>query len=374
MSPSLLNKSIASLLLVLVFCAAQGQSGILNDAFTAAFQMLFSETRGLLATLNDDSSIAEKFEQWMAKYGRSYRSITERVNRFYIFKDNYEYIENFNNAENKSYKLGINEFADLTHDEFLAIYANNENIPGISSPLKITSRYQSRRSLADVPSSINWVERGAVTPIKNQASCGSCWIFSAVAATEGIVQIKTRELMSLSEQQVMDCNGVRNGCSGGWMTEAFNYIVQNEGVANDTIYPYQGKSLTCDTTLASEIAAQISGYEELPANNETALLEAVAQQPVSIVIDSTREGFQFYKSGVYTGECGTATSHAVTTVGYGTSEDGIKYWLLKNSWGTTWGEDGYMRIQRDVSDPRGLCGIAQKSSYPVFYETKSSRR
>ncbi|XP_038688831.1 zingipain-2-like [Tripterygium wilfordii] len=367
MSPSLLNKSIASMLLVLVFCAAQGQSGILDDAFTVAFDKVFSETRGLFAALKDDSSIAEKFEQWMAKHGRSYNSITERVNRFYIFKDNYEYIENFNKAKNKTFKLGINAFSDLTNDEFLAMYAgSNLNIPAISSPLNTTSRYQNRRSLADVPSSINWVEKGAVTPIKNQGSCGSCWTFSVIAATEGIVQIKTGELLTLSEQQILDCNFEYYGCHGGSIIAAYDYIVRNKGIANGTTYPYEGKKLTCNTALASEITAQISNFEILHANDEGALLEAVAQQPVSVVIDTRGRTFQHYHSGVYTAPCGTLPNHAITAVGYGTSEDGIKYWLLKNSWATTWGEDGYMRIKRDDSNSYGHCGIAMHSIYPVF--------
>ena len=165
----------------------------------------------------------------------------------------------------------------------------------------------------------------------------------------------------------MDCdiNDGNNGCNGGLMTRAFQYVIDNGGITTEENYPYMAVDGSCDTDRASSSAATISGYENVPANDESSLLQAVTNQPVSVGIDGGGQDFQHYSSGVFTGPCETRMTHAVTAIGYGTAEDGTKYWLVKNSWGTTWGEQGYMRIQRDVGAPEGLCGIAKLASYPT---------
>lgn len=165
----------------------------------------------------------------------------------------------------------------------------------------------------------------------------------------------------------MDCdvNGEDQGCDGGLMDNAFDFIINNGGLTTEANYPYQGTDDTCNTKKSSSPAATITGYEDVPANDEKALRKAVAHQPVSVAIDAGESAFQHYGGGVFTGECGTELDHGVTAVGYGTSSDGTKYWLVKNSWGTTWGENGYIRMQRDVEDGQGLCGIAMQASYPT---------
>lgn len=194
---------------------------------------------------------------------------------------------------------------------------------------------------------------------------GCCWAFSAVAAVEGITKIKTGELISLSEQEVLDCDTSGNrGCNGGIMNNAFQYIQQNQGLSTEADYPYQGEQGTCNSNNAASKGGAITGYDNVPSCSEAALLNAVANQPVSVGIEGDGFAFRSYSSGVFTGYCGTTINHAVTVVGYGTSDDGTKYWLLKNSWGTDWGDNGYIRIQRDVDAPEGLCGITKMASYP----------
>ncbi|OMO92540.1 hypothetical protein COLO4_17500 [Corchorus olitorius] len=263
-----------------------------------------------------EAAIADKHEQWMATYGRKYEHSLEKEKRFKIFKDNLEYIESFNKAGNKSYKLGLNEFSDLTRDEFLA------------------------------------------------AHTGACWAFSAVAAIEGITQIKTGNLISLSEQQILDCTTSGNlGCQGGYMMNAFEYVMQNQGISTGENYPYLAMQEVCDMQKSANPAAIISSYETVPQNDEEALLKAVANQPVSVaIVGSDNPGFINYQSGVFMEDCGTSHPHAITIVGFGTdSEDGTDYWLIKNSWGETWGEKAYIKIQRNM----GLCGLANYASYPV---------
>lgn len=189
-----------------------------------------------------------------------------------------------------------------------------------------------------------------------------------MAATEGIVQLATGKLYNLSEQELVDCDkgGFDEGCAGGYMESAFEFIVKNQGIANQTQYPYTGSDGNCTEEKTKPPAATITGYEIVPERDEEALLKAVANQPVSISIDGGGFDFQFYHTGVFTGDCGIELNHGVAAVGYNVSEDGIKYWIVKNSWGTGWGEEGFMRIQRDVLAKEGLCGLALDSSYPIY--------
>ncbi|XP_048141527.1 LOW QUALITY PROTEIN: senescence-specific cysteine protease SAG12-like [Rhodamnia argentea] len=187
------------------------------------------------------------------------------------------------------------------------------------------------------------------------------------AAIEGITMLKKGKLVSPSGQELVDCdvNGIDQGCEGGLMDSAFQFIRSKGGLTSEVNYAYQGVDGTCSTAKTVNIAASITRYQDVPANNEKALLQAVANQPVLVAIEGSGFSFQFYSGGVFTGSCRTSLDHAVTAVGYGTSSGGTKYWLLKNSWGTGWGESGYMRILRDVSSKTGLCGLAMEASYPT---------
>ncbi|KAK7830486.1 vignain [Quercus suber] len=304
-----------------------------------------------------DASLTQTHEEWIAKYGKVYKDAAEKERRFNIFNDN-----SFNAAGNRPYKLSINEFADQTNEEFKA----SRN--GYRSPrlLRLTKEASFRyENVTAVPASMDWVKKGAVTPIKDQGRCGSCWAFSTVAGTEGITQLTTGKLISLSEQELVDCDikGEDQGCEGGLMENGFEFIIQNGGIP--TIHTRELMGLVTLKRKPLMRLRFIKGYEKVPANSENVLLKAVANQTVSVSIEASGSAFQFYSSGVFTGECGTMLDHGVTAVGYGTTSDGTKYWLVKNSWGTSWGEEGYIRMQRDIKAKEGLCGIAMDSSYPT---------
>nr|P14518.1 RecName: Full=Stem bromelain; Flags: Precursor [Ananas comosus] len=211
-----------------------------------------------------------------------------------------------------------------------------------------------------VPQSIDWRDYGAVTSVKNQNPCGACWAFAAIATVESIYKIKKGILEPLSEQQVLDC-AKGYGCKGGWEFRAFEFIISNKGVASGAIYPYKAAKGTCKTDGVPN-SAYITGYARVPRNNESSMMYAVSKQPITVAVDANAN-FQYYKSGVFNGPCGTSLNHAVTAIGYG--QDSIIY---PKKWGAKWGEAGYIRMARDVSSSSGICGIAIDPLYPTLEE------
>ncbi|XP_042508580.1 cysteine protease XCP1-like [Macadamia integrifolia] len=307
--------------------------------------------------------LIELFESWMSKHGKVYKSIEEKLERFDIFKDNLEHIDE-RNKKVTSYWLGLNEFADLTHEEFKKTHL------GLKTDFDLPRRRESSmdfmyRDVEDIPKSVDWRKKGAVTHVKNQGECGSCWAFSTVAAVEGINQIVTGNLTTLSEQELIDCDKPNNnGCNGGLMDYAFSFIASNGGIYKDEDYPYLMEEGTCDEKKEDMEMVNISGYEDVPENDEKSLLKALAHQPISVAIEASGRDFQFYSAGVFNGYCGTDLDHGVTAVGYG-SEKGQDYIIVKNSWGPKWGEKGYIRMKRNTGKPKGLCGINKMASYPI---------
>ncbi|XP_057729600.1 vignain [Arachis stenosperma] len=316
--------------------------------------------------LASEDSLWELYERWRSHHTVT-RSMDEKLKRFNVFKANVMHVHNTNKMD-KPYKLKLNMFADLTNDEFRSSYAgsridHHRRFHGTLRGAKETFMYE---NVKDVPDSVDWRQKGAVTPVKNQGKCGSCWAFSTIAAVEGINQIKTGKLVSLSEQELVDCdNAINQGCNGGLMVYAFQYIKEKGGITTEENYPYKAVKGLCDTLKANDKAVSIDGHETVPANDEGALLKAVANQPVSVAIDAMGYDMQFYKEGVYNGTCTTHLNHGVTAVGYGVTNDGTKYWIVKNSWGDKWGEQGYFRMQRGVTQKEGQCGINMLASYPI---------
>uniref|UniRef100_A0ACD5YY44 Uncharacterized protein n=1 Tax=Avena sativa TaxID=4498 RepID=A0ACD5YY44_AVESA len=308
--------------------------------------------------------VLDLFSSWSAKHSKIYASPKEKVKRYEVFRQNLKHIVE-TNRRNGSYWLGLNQFADVAHEEFRASYLGlSTSLAGTNGTRAATTfRYE---NAMDLPWEVDWRKKGAVTPVKNQGDCGSCWAFSTVAAVEGINQITTGKLESLSEQELMDCdNTFDHGCGGGLMDFAFAYIMGNQGIHTDEDYPYLMEEGYCKGKQPQSKIVTISGYEDVPENSEASLLKALAHQPVSVGIAAGSRDFQFYKGGVFEeGSCGTELDHALTAVGYGSS-NGQDYIIMKNSWGTSWGEQGYLRIKRGTGKPEGVCDIYRIASYPT---------
>ncbi|CAL5061818.1 unnamed protein product [Urochloa decumbens] len=333
----------------------------------------------------EDMLMMDRFRSWQAAYNRSYATAAERLRRFEVYRRNMALIEATNRL-GLSYRLGETPFTDLTSDEFRATHtmprwrldaARQQQ----QQQLIITTRTGPVSEVAggrywnhtggdvDVPQSVDWRAKGAVTPVKDQKDCNTCWAFAAVAAIEGLHKIKAGKLVSLSEQEIVDCASPpgSNCNSEGNPGVAMEWVATNGGLTTESDYPYEDREGSCKLDKMRNHVVKISDAEEVEPNNEAALEAAVARQPVAVVVNSAPEIQQHYKSGVFHGPCDPEkTDHAVTVVGYGAEPHGLKYWIVKNSWGDWWGEKGYLRMERRVKDKRGMCGIATFSTFPVM--------
>ncbi|CAH1389743.1 unnamed protein product [Nezara viridula] len=310
-----------------------------------------------------DQNEDDEWNAYKSKYGKNYTTKEEDQLRKNIYFDNKLRIVKHNALHAngiKTYKLGINKFADLTSTEF------RKFMKGYKGEKKVIGELYTPPSNENLPSSVDWRQKGAVTPIKNQGQCGSCWAFSTTGSIEGQHFLKTGKLVSLSEQNLMDCSTAEGNesCGGGWMDQAFEYVKKNNGIDTEKTYPYKAEdSSTCKFNKAN-VGATITGYKDIESGSESALQSAVANVgPISVAIDASSFDFQLYSSGVYYEEdCSSEDlDHGVLAVGYG-SDNGKDYWLVKNSWGEDWGIDGYIKMTRNK---KNNCGIATKASYPL---------
>nr|AGT79959.1 cathepsin L2 [Sinohyriopsis schlegelii] len=321
---------------------------------------------GFLALgLSFNVELDDEWELYKTTYNKNYVQKEGLVRRF-IWEDNLKRVQQHNLEADRgvhTYWLGMNEYADMTTEEFVSTMNGFKYDASKTNCGKFT--FPSNLQLSDLPASIDWRTKGYVTPIKNQGQCGSCWAFSAVGSLEGQHFNKTKQLVSLSEQNLVDCSGKEGnmGCQGGLMDQAFKYIIVNKGIDTEASYPYKAQDQKCKFSQANVGATEVSCMD-IRSGSEADLQKAVATVgPISVAIDASHNSFQLYKHGIYSDpQCDPqALDHGVLAVGYGT-QDGKDYWLVKNSWGTSWGMQGYIMMARNKHN---MCGIATKSSFPT---------
>ncbi|KAI0495962.1 hypothetical protein KFK09_022269 [Dendrobium nobile] len=318
----------------------------------------FSSTDPAFLQALGTSFYATRFALFAQRYGKSYESVHELRRRFGIFKQNFEQIR-ATNRKGLSYSVSINQFADLTWEEFRASWLGGASL-NCSAGLKPKHILNKKK----LPKEKDWRKDGIVSPVKNQGDCGSCWAFSATGAIEAAFTQLTGKAISLSEQQLIDCSLKYNnfGCSGGFPSQAFQYIKDNGGIEAEKTYPYLAANGKCKFK-KENVRAKVIGSVNITQGDEDELKHAVGiVRPVTVGIDVVPD-FRFYKKGVFSSDtCGSSPddlNHAVLVVGYGV-EDGIPYWLIKNSWGKKWGDNGFFKIELG----KNMCGVATCATYP----------
>lgn len=346
------------------------------------------------------STLLERFEHWARDFKMDFHDKDHHENVFSKWAINDKFIEETNN-KNLTYTVGHNQFSGMDDDEFRSFLGlsgslgdrasikhkfdevkclygcvdHHKEVSKIDTIKCVTECFGSNSlGSTSIPESVNWVTNGGVTPVKNQGQCGSCWSFSTTGALEGAYFVKYGKLVSFSEQQLVDCDTRKNGgkdmgCNGGLMDNAFSWIEKNGGLCTEADYPYSSGTTktagSCETSCTVDSNSEIKSFVDVPAKSDADMMAALAQQPVSIAIQADQKSFQLYQSGVFTGDCGAKLDHGVLAVGYG-SLSGSDYYLVKNSWGNTWGDNGYIYLGRgsEFNSGSGQCGMLMQASYP----------
>jgi len=320
------------------------------------------------------------FSEWHGVFGENanpHSMLKTMENRKMAFIDNVEKIK-AHNSKNLAWRMGVNRFSDLTADEFSKLM----KFPTCRKHMNETHRLREARKQRKLPqvrnpknaATVDWrnnnnpLGKPAVTPVKNQGQCGSCWSFSSTGGVEGAWVVGGNSLVSLSEQELVSCDKQDSACNGGLMDYAFEYVKDN-GLTSEENYPYvsgNGQVPACDNSKVAQKVATISSYVDVQSSSEDALENALNIGPVSIAIEADQDSFQSYTSGVMTGTCGDSLDHGVLAVGYGHDQaSNLDYWIVKNSWGPSWGLDGYIYLERHISSSSGQCGLLLQPSYPV---------
>ena len=364
-------------------------------AIIALFIIANYEPQTIVDTLNDngfsalnqnyaisEEKIRDEFDSFISIYRRSYQNDLEYDRKYEVFRENYLKIHEHNkNSHITGYTLGMNKFGDLTLQEFSNAYLGyKSNLPKYYSAPKsynnkslFLNEGKTTQAIKElrIPARIDWRENGAVTPVQDQGNCTAGWAFSAIAALEGINKISQKSSEKLSEQQLIDCSSSKGnkGCSGGNITNAFDYI-KGEDLCTEANYNYTGKTESCKAWYRCFTSFMMKKYEAVPQNSKLAAYTAIAHQPIAVAVDANSTAWQFYQSGIMSSGCGTDLNHAVTTVGY----DSDTYWYfwkndyvnIKNSWGTGWGMGGYIKLATNSEDGAGTCGLYSNAFYPVL--------
>ena len=325
-------------------------------AIVVASVAYFEHKKGTTAMPDE---VVTAWTSWKQTNGRAYGADSEEKYRMQVFYENFQFVQNF---KDDMMTVALNGFADLTNAEFKKQFTGYKNQPSAQKNVRTLST-------ADVPDSMDWREHNAVTEVKNQGSCGSCWAFSTTGSMESRYFLANGTLPRLSEQQFVDCAKAQGneGCNGGMPDWAFEYA-KTTGIETESQYAYTGRDGKCS---ANKDGVKVVSYADVKKNSPSQLKAAVAQGPVSIGLDGAGLAFQLYFGGIVRFACGTSLDHGVLIAGYGSSNSMIfgktDYWIVKNSWGGSWGEKGYLRIKNNNKEGEmGICGINQAASYPIF--------
>jgi len=303
----------------------------------------------LVMTGATDAAMEAKFIEHIAFHSLSFGTVEEYKYRLNVFAAKDAEYEAINNSEEHTFKVAHNKFSTLTHDEYKKMMGRKgQNVEAKGS------RVEKQNGVEGV--TVDWRTKGAVNPVQDQGQCGSCWAFSSTAAMEGAHFITTGTLLKLSESQFVDCDTQSSGCNGGLEMWAFDYAEQT-ALELEVDYPYVARTESCKATAAKEAkGVTVAAYQHVPKDSVSALKSAIDAGPTCVSVDAANNYFQGYTSGILnTTSCGTNLDHAITAVGYGT-ESGQGYFIVRNSWGSSWGESGYIRISSDVTGD-GVCGI-----------------
>jgi len=297
----------------------------------------------------------------MQKFNKEYTD-EEFIQRFYIFKSNSDFIR-YENTLGRDWTLGINQYTDLTREEFKQLYLMDDFVVPTERkyPAELIKNVK-------VPPAIDWRTQGAVTEVKNQGTCKGGYAFSTTGAIEGIWKIAGNNLVSLSEQQLISCSSAygNRACSQGYPDYCYEYISALGGITSETIYPFTaGNNVvnSCIPTLASQRIARINGYYNVNANDPAQLIAAIVQQPISVGVEADQYVWQYYSGGIITSNCGNDINHFALVVAYNITAS-TPYYVVKNSWGSSWGMNGYVNIA--ITGHQGVCGIQIIPSYPTF--------
>lgn len=350
----------------------------------AIFAAFFAMVQGALNYR--DAQVLNRFSTWMNRFNIESRDDSHLSHIFDKWISNDKFIEEVN-SKNLTYTLGHNAFSGMDSEEFSQYMGFVQNKEAGFKGLRGTVTYEMDEvvDVSALPTSVDWRSKGAVTPIKDQGQCGSCYSFSTTGALEGAYELKYGNLVSFSEQQIVDCSTLKNngpnlGCNGGQIALSAEWVGKNGGLCTESGYPYVSGTTksagTCQKSCSLVSGSKVTSSVAVTANSDTAMMTALTKQPVSVAIEADQREFQLYSGGVFSGVCGTSLDHAVLLVGYGTdSASGLDYYILKNSWGTSWGgtQKGYMLLGKNVdasgksyNGGKGQCGVLMEGSYPTL--------
>jgi len=336
----------------------------MSEMRRGAALMTFDALRSQASAPASVSDVEKQFLEFIDQHGKKYENMQEYKKRLAIFQETVAFIEKHNADPTQTHKVGLNRFADLSDAEFKAqMLPRKGRTPSNAGSVHVRNGPHSK----DLPREVDWRQKGAVTPVKDQGVCGSCYSFGSTGSLEGVNMLANGELISLSEQQIVDCSWTddgNQGCNGGEASFVYQWIINNGGIATEASYPYLMQDSFCKAS-NTKSGIVVQSYVNVTAGEED-LKDAVANVgPVAVAIDASHPPFRYYMSGVYyQPDCSNSLDdldHEVLAVGYGTF-NGTDYWLVKNSWSTHWGNEGYVMMIRNKDNN---CGIATQPTYPV---------